>query len=127
MPSKDQALDLIPDPSQRQLLEALADTQSLPDDHPTWTMIAMTAVVMNGSRSELDSAATELARLKSEITELKTQVDRITRQLSRIEQILSDAAQLSERMPRFQKQLGEAIGTVLQRINNIDSKSPRPK
>jgi predicted nucleic acid-binding Zn-ribbon protein len=79
------------------------------------------------STKETERLKHEVSQLRSEVTELKTQVDRATQQLSRIEQILSAAAQLNKRMPKFQQQLGEAIGTVLQRINNIDSKSPRPK
>lgn len=129
---KELALELIADPAQRQLIEALADTQTLPDDHPTWIMIAMVAVVTNGTRSELDATATELARLKSEIAELKNQGDKsaaasaeLSGLLSDIRTILADAAHLNRRMPSFLDKLEEVFAYTQARIESIDAKIGR--
>ena len=126
---KELALELIADPAQRQLIEALADTQSLPDDHPTWIMIAMVAIVTNGTRSELDSTATELARLKSEVAELKTQaaasaavLAQTNDQLHQIQLVFADAAHLNRRMPTFLDRLEEVFGDVRTAIRSIDTK-----
>ena len=140
--NKQLALSQLASPAQRRLVEAIADSQALPDDHPAWAIVAMVMAAigpiaissnssdLNGTDSlaiRIDRLASETAQLKSEIADLKAQVSQITQQMTRIEEILSAAAHLTKGMPKFQQQLGEAIGTVLQRIGSLDSKAPRPK
>ncbi len=56
---KELALSHLASPSQRQLVEALADQQSLPDDYPIWAIVAMLGTVVSAAPPRRDQSGFE--------------------------------------------------------------------
>jgi hypothetical protein len=61
--------------NQRQLVEALADSQTLPHKHPIWAVVAMLGAVVNESLKEAAETRNELKQLRVKISRVKDSVD----------------------------------------------------
>lgn len=117
-------------PSQRQSMEALADMQALPDDHPIWSIIGMLAATISASsvdknspsglentltvlqktlaeiQGELQSLELEQQALASEVSALHTGLDT---HLAEIAKVIAGAANLNRQMPTFLEGLKAAL------------------
>lgn len=84
------ALSFLASPSQRQLVDSLAEMQALNDDHPIWGVVAMLGAVISGegsthldlgelkkivpTKSELEVAKSEMQRLGTEVQALRSEI-----------------------------------------------------
>ena len=124
---KELALSHLASPSQRQLVEALADQQSLPDDHPIWAIVAMLGTVVSGApprqdlsgfestlaqKSDTEAVRTEIRALTGELRILESQTEalvaevkalhaRLDDHLDEIAKVISGAANLNRKIPEF--------------------------
>ncbi|MDA8270752.1 MAG: hypothetical protein M0Z39_05015 [Actinomycetota bacterium] len=124
---KELALAHLPSPSQRQLVEALADQQSLPDEHPIWSIVAMLGAVVSGApprqdlngfestlaqKSDTEAVRTEIRALTGELRILESQTEalstevkalhaRLDDHLDEIAKVISGAANLNRKIPEF--------------------------
>ena len=93
MKLRDQALGQLTDLHQRQVVEALAEMQGIPDDHPIWTTVALLGAVIakagDGSAMSAEIAAT---------------------------------AQLNRQMPGFLARLEEVLGDTQRTLTSIEAR-----
>jgi hypothetical protein len=96
MTLRDLALEQLTDLHQGQVVEALAQMQGLPDDHPIWATVALlgTVIAKGGEGSE-------------------TQVTLVA------------TAQLNRQMPAFLARLEEILGTTNQTLASIEARLAR--
>ena len=80
MTLRDQALQQLTDHHQRQVVETLADSQGLPDDHPVWATVALLAAATSktGEGSDVHAELTATAQLNRQMPDF----------LARLEQVL---------------------------------------
>jgi hypothetical protein len=97
MTLREQALRQLTDYHQSQVVEALADAQGLPDDHPIWATIALLgAVVAKAGSTNVDTA-----------------------------KALEAAAQLNRQMPAFLSRLEEVLVSTQKSLASIESRLGR--
>ena len=121
---KNLALVHLSQPSQRQLVETLADSQALPDDHPIWSIVAMFAVAMSktpvGVDSDSDAVEKTLAEIRDELhalnaghkilaAEISALTARLDAHLADISKVIAGAANLNRQMPKFLDSLKAAL------------------
>ena len=97
MTLREQALRQLIDLHQQQAVEALADAQGLPDDHPIWATVALLgAVVAKAGSTNMDTA-----------------------------KALEAAAQLNRQMPAFLSRLEEVLGSTQRTLASIEARLGR--
>jgi len=92
MTLKDQALQQLTDHHQRQVVEALADSQGLPDDHPIWCVVALLAAATSKTGEGSDVHAE-----------------------------LQATAQLNRQMPVFLSRLEEVLGSTQRALASMQT------
>jgi DNA-binding transcriptional MerR regulator len=92
-----QALQQLTDLHQRQVVEALADIQGLPDDHPVWATVTLLGAVI--------AKAGERSKMSAELT-----------------QALADAAHLNRQMPGFFNRLEEVLGSTQKTLASLEAR-----
>lgn len=92
----EQALQQLTDLHQRQVVEALADLQGLPDDHPIWATVALLGTVIAKTGEGSDAQVT-----------------------------LNATAQLNRQMPAFLARLEEVLGTTNLSLASIEARLDR--
>ena len=92
-----QALQQLTDLHQRQVVEALADVQGLPDDHPVWATVTLLGAVI--------AKAGERSKMSAELA-----------------QALADAAHLNRQMPGFFNRLEEVLGSTQKTLASIEAR-----
>jgi hypothetical protein len=91
---REQALRQLTDLHQQQAVEALADAQGLPDDHPIWATIGLLgAVVAKAGSTNVDTA-----------------------------KALEAAAQLNRQMPDFLARLEEVLASTQRTLASIEAR-----
>lgn len=114
---KDLALSHLTAPSQRQLVQALAEQQALSDDHPIWVIVAMLSTVISAApaRQDRESALAQkgdIEALRTEIRALSSQTEALAAEVASLREILdshldestkviSGAANLNRKIPEF--------------------------
>ncbi|MHB8190636.1 MAG: hypothetical protein ACYDHP_09515 [Ferrimicrobium sp.] len=94
---RDQALQQLTDLYQHQVVEALADVQCLPDDHPIWATVALLgAVIAKAGSMNVDTA-----------------------------KALADVARLDEQMPSFLSRLEEVLCSTQRTLASIETRLAR--
>ena len=97
MTLREQALRQLIDLHQQQAVEALADAQGLPDDHPIWATVALLgAVVAKAGSTNMDTA-----------------------------KALEAAAQLNRQMPDFLARLEEVLASTQRTLASIEARLGR--
>ncbi|WP_276969321.1 hypothetical protein [Ferrimicrobium acidiphilum] len=97
MTLREQALRQLTDLHQQQAVEALADAQGLPDDHPIWATVALLgAVVAKAGSTNMDTA-----------------------------KALEAAAQLNRQMPVFLARLEEVLASTQRTLTSIEARLGR--
>jgi hypothetical protein len=82
---------------QRQVVEALADVQGLPDDHPVWATVTLLGAVI--------AKAGERSKMSAELA-----------------QALADAAHLNRQMPGFFNRLEEVLGSTQKTLASLEAR-----
>ena len=93
---REQALRQLTDLHQAQVVEALADTQGLPDSHPIWAVVALLAASTPKAGEGRDMQASVEA-----------------------------SAQLSRQMPDFLSRLEQVLGSMQSQLVSIESRLAR--
>ena len=132
MTAKDAALQQLSSASQRQLLESLADSQSLPDTHPIWATVAMLGAVVGETSRESREARAEIQSLRAELRGLKGTLEEqaavsgeISATLSQMKLAFGNVAHLDRRMPEFLASLESAFGSIQERLASIETQLAR--
>lgn len=129
---KDLALSHLTTPSQRQLVEALAEQQALSDQHPIWGIVAMLGAVISGTpvrqdlestlaqKSDIEAVISEIHVLTAEIGSMRSQTEALSAEvktlralldshLAEITKVISGAATLNRKIPEFLEGLKAAL------------------
>ena len=143
---KDLALSHLTTPSQRQLVEALAEQQALSDDHPIWAIVAMLGAVVSSApvrqdqsgfavdprrvhdtlaqKGDIEAARTEIRVLASEIRVLTGEIRVLA---GEIPALRSQAEALSAEVKTLQALLDshlDDIAKVISGAANLNRKIP---
>ena len=140
MTLRDLALEQLRDLHQRQVVEALAQMQGLPDDHPIWATVAMLGAVINRSETSTSETASEVSNLRDEVMELKgliigsmshreapggesvLMLAKIRELMNQILEVLSGSANLNKQMPGFLEKLEGVLVDTQRSLASLDAK-----
>lgn len=135
------ALSFLASPSQRQLVDYLADMQALDEDHPIWGIVAMLGAVISGegssrldlgelgeilaTESDLKAATTEVRMLRSEIHGLRSEIQKVRSDIrSLASQTSTSTTELKDMHVVIETRLSQ-IGKVINDAAHLNSQMPK--